>query len=274
MLQRRRWPIRREPRDRPAQGRPPRGRGLGPGRLRPHDAARAGPPGPPGAARAGASTRSIWRPSCVGRAPGRAAGRHRHDRRHRRGRRDQPRPGPGVRRAPGSRSGSARSARWPSTRSSSRRFQVKDAAPDVVLIGNIGAVQAAAMGPDRVAELARRVGADLMAVHLNPAQELIQEPRRPRLPRRRRRHRPPGRRAAVPVIVKETGCGLSPRAAARLAAIGVAAVDVSGAGGTSWVAVEARRARRRLRGAGARHRAVGLGRADRGDDRGVRRPPG
>lgn len=121
-------------------------------------------------------------------------------------------------------------------------FQVRDLAPGVFLIGNLGAVQARALGPARVADLARRIGADAMAIHLNPAQELIQAG---------------GDRdfrglldtisrlvdqLPVPVIVKETGCGLSPQAAAALSTAGVRAVDVAGAGGTSWVAVEARRA--------------------------------
>ncbi|MBK7534117.1 MAG: type 2 isopentenyl-diphosphate Delta-isomerase [Myxococcales bacterium] len=121
-------------------------------------------------------------------------------------------------------------------------YAVKGVAPDVVLIGNIGGVQARELGPAKVAELARRIGADLMAVHLNPAQEMIQRDGdrdfrgvvdtlarlRDALP--------------MPLIVKETGCGLSPAAARRLRALGVAAVDVAGAGGTSWVAVEAERA--------------------------------
>ncbi len=125
----------------------------------------------------------------------------------------------------------------------SSSFQVRDVAPNVFLIGNIGAVQARAYGPEKIAELGRRIGASAMAVHLNPAQELIQES---------------GDRdfrgcldtiaalvetVGLPIIVKETGCGLSPEAARQLAAIGVKTVDVSGAGGTSWVAVESQRAK-------------------------------
>ncbi|HEX2690665.1 MAG TPA: type 2 isopentenyl-diphosphate Delta-isomerase [Kofleriaceae bacterium] len=121
-------------------------------------------------------------------------------------------------------------------------YEVRDVAPDVVLIGNVGGVQALAMGTDRVLALARRIGADAMAIHLNPGQELIQE-------RGDRNFR--GVRDAIaelvavspiPVIVKETGGGLSPEAARALVAAGVGTVDVAGAGGTSWVAVETMRA--------------------------------
>jgi isopentenyl-diphosphate delta-isomerase len=121
-------------------------------------------------------------------------------------------------------------------------FMVRDAAPDVFLIGNLGVVQARAFGPDRVAELARRIGADAMAIHLNPAMELIQEDGDRDFRGGRDTLAELVERLPVPVIAKETGCGLSPQAARSLAAIGVRAVDVSGAGGTSWVAVEARRA--------------------------------
>lgn len=121
-------------------------------------------------------------------------------------------------------------------------YQVRDVAPDVVLLGNLGAVQALALGPARVGELARAIGADALAIHLNPGQELIQA------------HGDRDFRgivdaiarivdgAGVPIIVKETGCGLSIQAARQLIRAGVTTVDVAGAGGTSWVAVEAVRA--------------------------------
>jgi isopentenyl-diphosphate delta-isomerase len=121
-------------------------------------------------------------------------------------------------------------------------FAVRDAAPNVFLLGNIGVVQARELGVERVRELAATVGADAMCVHLNPAMELVQDAGdrdfRNALETLQRLVGELG----MPTIVKETGCGLSRDAAAALRAIGVGTVDVSGAGGTSWVGVEATRA--------------------------------
>jgi isopentenyl-diphosphate delta-isomerase len=121
-------------------------------------------------------------------------------------------------------------------------FRVRDAAPDVVLIGNLGVVQARALGPGKIADLIARIGADAMAIHLNPAMELIQSDGDRDFTGCRDTIDELVNVLPVPVVVKETGCGLSPDAARTVSDIGVDVVDVSGAGGTSWVGVEARRA--------------------------------
>lgn len=117
-------------------------------------------------------------------------------------------------------------------------YKVRDVAPDVVLLGNIGAVQAAEMSLGEAEDLVGVIDADALCVHLNPGQELIQ---------------PEGDRdfrgcmdglarlvedLTVPVIAKETGCGLSPRTLRKLRDVGVEWVDTSGAGGTTWIGVE------------------------------------
>jgi isopentenyl-diphosphate delta-isomerase len=121
-------------------------------------------------------------------------------------------------------------------------FRVRQFAPSTLVLGNVGVVQARAMRNDELRALVDDVGANALCVHLNPAMELVQ---------------PGGDRdfssglatierlvagLGVPIIVKETGCGLSPAVGRRLRAVGVAHVDVSGAGGTSWVGVETKRA--------------------------------
>jgi isopentenyl-diphosphate delta-isomerase len=137
-------------------------------------------------------------------------------------------------------------------------YEVRKAAPNVLLLGNIGGVQAAAMSTEAVRELTGSVGADALCVHLNPAMEVVQDEGdrdfRGVLDAIARL----SRELDIPVIAKETGCGLSASVARRLAAAGVRHVDVSGAGGTSWVAVEAERAKGALRTLGDRYREWGI----------------
>ena len=122
-------------------------------------------------------------------------------------------------------------------------FQVRDAAPGVLLFGNIGIAQARELTTAEVEGLARVIGADAMCVHLNTAMEIIQE---------RGDHDFRGSLAAiarliresrVEIVVKETGCGFAREAGARLSEAGARWVDVAGAGGTSWVGVETLRNR-------------------------------
>jgi isopentenyl-diphosphate delta-isomerase len=137
-------------------------------------------------------------------------------------------------------------------------YQVRDVAPDILLLANIGAVQARESGPVRVAELVQAIGADALCVHLNTAQELVQDEGD-----RDFRGCLEAIEALVsalpaPVVVKETGCGLAPAALARLRDVGVRWVDVAGAGGTTWTGVEALRGSRRQRMLGAELREWGV----------------
>ena len=137
-------------------------------------------------------------------------------------------------------------------------YRVRDVAPDILLFANLGAVQARRAGIAAVADAVAAVGADALCVHLNPAQELVQD-------EGDRDFRgcldTLGELAAalpMPLVVKETGCGLAPRTAAHLRGVGVGWVDVSGAGGTSWTAVEALRGSPRQRRLGRTLREWGI----------------
>lgn len=117
-------------------------------------------------------------------------------------------------------------------------FEVRDVAPDILLVGNIGLAQVS----DTLAPVLRtaleRVGANAVAVHVNPLQEAMQEDGDTDFGGSSQRL---GRLAAeldYPVMVKEVGHGIGTAAAARLRGLPIAAVDVAGAGGTSWARVE------------------------------------
>lgn len=132
-------------------------------------------------------------------------------------------------------------------------YIVRDVAPNALVFGNIGIVQAAKAPSERIAELVDISGADAICVHLNPAMEVVQpegdDDFRGGLQTLARLVED----LPVPVIVKETGCGLSRSVGQRIRDLGVQWVDTSGAGGTSWVAVEVHRAAGDQRSLGDRY---------------------
>jgi isopentenyl-diphosphate Delta-isomerase len=121
-------------------------------------------------------------------------------------------------------------------------YKVRDIAPDILLFANLGAVQLNyGYGIEQARRAVEMIEADALFIHLNPLQEAVQ---------------PEGdrnwlgilakleeliREIEVPVVVKEIGNGLSAGLARTLISIGVAGIDVAGAGGTSWSEVEANR---------------------------------
>jgi isopentenyl-diphosphate delta-isomerase len=122
-------------------------------------------------------------------------------------------------------------------------FEVRDVAPDILLLGNLGAVQLNyGYTIDHCRKAVAMIGADGLILHLNVLQEAVQ-------PEGNRNFKGLGQKIAevcqqleVPVVAKEVGSGISAEVAVRLKRAGVKAIDVAGRGGTSWYAVEARRA--------------------------------
>jgi isopentenyl-diphosphate delta-isomerase len=137
-------------------------------------------------------------------------------------------------------------------------YQVRDVAPTALILGNIGAVQARELSTDAVTDLIGRVGADAICIHLNPAQEIVQQGGDRYFAGALGAMERLAEELRVPVVAKETGCGIGPRTAKRIARAGVKHVDVSGAGGTSWVAVETERAAPEARSLGTALREWGV----------------
>jgi len=121
-------------------------------------------------------------------------------------------------------------------------FQVRRYAPDALLFANLGAVQLL-YGYDarRCRDLVRALEADALILHLNPLQEAVQPEGDTRFAGLLERIGAVCVGLDVPVVVKEVGWGISGDTVRRLGEVGVAAVDVAGAGGTSWSEVERRR---------------------------------
>src|SRR5918995_7223823 len=122
-------------------------------------------------------------------------------------------------------------------------FRVRDVAPDILLFANLGAVQLNyGYGPDHCRRAVEMIDANALVLHLNPLQEALQVGGNTNWTGILHGIASVCGVLEVPVIVKEVGWGISADVARQLVDVGVAAIDVGGAGGTSWSEVERHRA--------------------------------
>lgn len=123
-------------------------------------------------------------------------------------------------------------------------FNVRSLAPDILLFANIGAVQLNySYGLDECQRVVDLAQADALILHLNPLQECIQPNGDTNFRGLLDKIHIVCSKLAVPVIAKEVGNGISAAMAQKLIEAGVSAIDVAGAGGTSWAKVESERAK-------------------------------
>ena len=122
---------------------------------------------------------------------------------------------------------------------------VRKKAPNAFIIGNLGASQILKKDSARdVLKAIEMIDADAFAIHLNPLQEAIQPEGDSSFSGVVKKIKEIAPKLSVPLLIKETGAGIAFEDAVLLEEAGVRGIDVSGAGGTSWAAVEAFRAKK------------------------------
>jgi isopentenyl-diphosphate delta-isomerase len=123
-------------------------------------------------------------------------------------------------------------------------YQVRSVAPDILLFANLGAVQLNyGYGVEECQRAVDMAQADALVLHLNALQEAVQPEGDTNFGGLLKKIEAVCKELPVPVIVKEVGWGISGETARQLAGVGVQAIDVAGAGGTSWTQVEMHRAK-------------------------------
>lgn len=116
---------------------------------------------------------------------------------------------------------------------------IRQNAKSVPVLGNLGASELVKLKSfDSVKMLIDLVEANVFVIHCNPLQELLQPEGYPKFTRLLKSLKKLIKEIKVPVIIKEVGSGISAKAAKRLLEAGVKGIDVAGAGGTSWAAIE------------------------------------
>jgi len=123
-------------------------------------------------------------------------------------------------------------------------FAVRTVAPDVLLFANLGAVQLNYhYGLEECLRVIDWLEADALILHLNPLQECVQTRGDTNFRGLLAKIEQLCQKLPVPVIAKEVGNGISAPVSRRLIEAGISAIDVAGAGGTSWSRVESERAK-------------------------------
>ncbi len=117
-------------------------------------------------------------------------------------------------------------------------FTLKEEAPNVPVLANIGAAQLTEYSHKRILDAVKQIGADGLYVHLNPAQELFQKGGDSDFRGWYKAVAALTEASDIPVLVKETGNGISPEEGLKLLKLGVHFIDAAGSGGTDWIAVE------------------------------------
>ncbi len=123
-----------------------------------------------------------------------------------------------------------------------KTFQVRDVAANILLFANLGAVQLNySYTLDHCRRAVEAIEADALVLHINPLQEALQPEGNTNFFGLLNKIEEVCKSIQVPVVVKEVGWGMSKQVAKKLESAGVAAIDVAGAGGTSWSEVEKHR---------------------------------
>lgn len=117
-------------------------------------------------------------------------------------------------------------------------YQVRHRGPTIFLAGNLGASQLKEFDIDKIEWAVNVLDADAMAIHLNATQELCQPEGETNWGNILSAIEHVCKNVDFPIIVKETGCGLTAAVAKKLEDAGVSCLDIGGAGGTSWAKVE------------------------------------
>lgn len=123
----------------------------------------------------------------------------------------------------------------------SNTYKVRDIAPDIFIAGNIGVLQIQEYSVSDIAWMLEVVEADALAIHINAAQEALQKDGSTVFEGGLKRIKKLVKNLKKPVYVKEVGHGISAKVAKKLSETGIKAIDIAGAGGTSWIGVDSLR---------------------------------